>query len=130
MGKIKNAQFWESQRYNNAEFIQYYNRLMGLSISMFEWINMPKSVDTRFLELCLFGEGMCVFFKDEVLGFLALRCMIGGRLNVYQIPMERRAYASNGYQMQLDETNSVIIWNNELHTNSALDVEIFAKRLY
>lgn len=130
MGRVKNAQFWESQKYNNAEFIQYYNRLMGLSISMFEWINMPKSVDTRFLEMCLFGEGMAVFFKDDVLGFLALRCMIGGRLNVYQIPMERRAYATNGYQMELDETNSVIIFNNEMHTNSALDVEIFAKRLF
>lgn len=130
MGKIKNAQFWESQKYNQAGFIQYYNRLMSLSISMFEWKNMPSSVDVRFLEYCLFGDGFVVFFKDEVMGFLALRCMIGGRLNVYQIPMQRRAYASNGYNRELDENNSVIIWNNELHTNSALDVELFAKRLY
>lgn len=130
MGKIKNAEFWQSARYNQAGFIQYYNRLMALSMSMFEWKNMPKTVDTRFLELCLFGDGFAVFFKDEVLGFLTLRCAIGGRLNVYQIPMQRRAYASNGYNMELDETNSVIIWNNELHTNSALDVEIFSKRLF
>jgi len=130
MAKRKNKEFWESQRYNNAEFIQYYNRLMALSMSMFEWKNMPDTIDTRFLELCLFGDGMCVFFKDEVMGFLALRCMIGGQLTVYQIPKYRRAYASNGYQMDLDETNSVIIWNNELHTNSALDVEVFSKRLY
>lgn len=130
MGRVKNAEFWQSQKYNNAEFIQYYNRLMALSISMFEWKNLPASIDERFLELALFGDGMCVFFKDDVMGFLALRCMIGGRLNVYQIPIERRAYASNGYQMSLDDTNSVIIWNNELHTNSALDVEVFSKRLY
>lgn len=130
MGRRKNAEFWESAKYNTAGFIQYYNRLMALSMSMFEWKNMPKTVDTRFLELCLFGDGFAVFFKDEILGFLALRCAIGGRLNVYQIPMQRRAYASNGYNMELDETNSVIIWNNELHTNSALDVEIFAKRLF
>lgn len=130
MGRVKNAQFWESAKYNEAGFIQYYNRLMGLSMSMFEWKNMPASVDTRFLELALFGDGFCVFFKDDVLGFLTLRCAIGGRLNVYQIPMQRRAYASNGYNMELDEENSVIIWNNELHTNSALDVEIFARKLY
>ena len=130
MAKRRNAEFWQSQKYNNSEFLQYYNRFMGLSMSMFEWKNLPDSVDPRFLELCLFGDGFCVFFKDEVLGFLALRCAIGGRLNVYQIPMNRRAYASNGYQRDLDETNSVIIWNNELHTNSALDVEIFSKRLY
>lgn len=130
MGKVKNAEFYQSQKYNNAGFLQYFNRLMALSMSMFEWKNMPKSVDTRFLELCLFGDGFCVFFKDEVLGFLTLRCAIGGHLNVYQIPTMRRAYASNGYQMELDETNSVIIWNNELHTNSCLDVEVFSKRLY
>lgn len=130
MGKVKNAEFWQSQRFNQAGFIQYYNRLMALSMSMFEWKNLPDSVDPRFLELMLFGDGFCVFFKDEVLGFLALRCAIGGRLNVYQIPMQRRAYASNGYQKNLTEEDSVIIWNNELHTNSSLDVEVFAKRLY
>lgn len=131
MGKIKNGEFWQSQKYNSAGFLQYYNRLLGLSVSMFEWKNLPDSVDPRFLELCLFGDGKAVFFKDDAgLGFLALRCTIGGRLNVYQIPINRRAYASNGYNNDLNEDNSVIIWNNELHTNSALDVELFAKRLY
>lgn len=130
MGKIRNGEFWRSYKDNDAGFIQNFNRLMSLSISMFEWKNMPKTVDTRFLELCLFGDGFCVFFKDDVLGFLTLRCAIGGKLNVYQIPMRRRAYASNGYNMELNEDNSVIIWNNELHTNSSLDVEIFARKIY
>lgn len=130
MGRVKNAEFWQSSKYNQAGFIQYYNRLMALSMSMFEWKNMPPTVDTRFLELCLFGDGFALFFKDDVMGFLTLRCAIGGHLNVYQIPTRRRAFASNGYNEDYDETNSVIIYNNELHTNSALDVEIFSKRLY
>lgn len=130
MGRVKNAQFWRSTKYNEEEFINTYDRLMGLSISMFEWKNMPKSVDTRFLELCLFGDGFCVFFKDDTLGFLALRCSIGGKLNVYQIPIRRRAYASNGYNMELNDENSVIIWNNELHTNSALTVEVYARKIF
>lgn len=115
---------------NNRTYLQYYNRLTELAISMFEWQNLPKTVDQRFLEMCLFGDGMCVFFQDEVLGYLSLQCMIGGRLNVYRIPMERKAYATNGYQRELNETNSVIIFNNYLHTNSLLDVEMFSKRLY
>lgn len=115
---------------NNYTFMQYYNRLTELSISMFEWKNLPKSIDSRFLELVLFTDGMAVFFKDEEIGYLALRSMIGGKLNVYQIPTIRTAYASNGYNAMLDETNSIIIFNNMLHTNSLLDVEQFAKRLY
>lgn len=130
MGRKKDSQFWESAYMNNRSYLQYYNRLTELAISMFEWQNLPKTVDQRFLEMCLFGDGMCVFFQDEVLGYLSLQCMIGGKLNVYRIPMERKAYATNGYQRNLDETNSVIIFNNYLHTNSLLDVEMFSKRLY
>lgn len=130
MGRKKDSQFWESAYMNNRTYLQYYNRLTELAISMFEWQNLPKTVDQRFLEMCLFGDGMCVFFQDEVLGYLSLQCMIGGKLNVYHIPMERKAYATNGYQRNLDETNSVIIFNNYLHTNSLLDVEMFSKRLY
>lgn len=130
MRRKKDSQFLESAYMNNRTYLQYYNRLTELAISMFEWQNLPKTVDQRFLEMCLFGDGMCVFFQDEVLGYLSLQCMIGGNLNVYRIPMERKAYATNGYQRELDETNSVIIFNNYLHTNSLLDVEMFSKRLY
>lgn len=115
---------------NNRTYMQYYNRLTELALSMFEWKNLPETVDPRFLEMCLFSDGMCVFFQDEVLGYLSLQCMIGGNLNVYRIPNERRAYATNGYNRDLDGTNSVIIFNNYLHTNSMLDVEMFSKRLY
>lgn len=125
-----NNQFWQSATKNKQSWLMYYNRLTELSVSMFDWQNVPDTIDTRFLELCLFGDGMCVFFKDDVMGYLALRCMIGGRLDVYQIPTERTAYASNGYNMHLDNTNSVIIFNNYLHTPSRLDVEVFAKKLY
>lgn len=126
----KQTLFWESAKRNNRTYIQYYNRLMELAISMFEWKNLPDSIDPRFMELALFAEGMAVFFKDEVMGYLCLRTMIGGKLNVYQIPTERTAFASNGFHEKLDETNSVIIFNNLIHTNSMLEVEMYANRLY
>lgn len=127
--KIRDREFWMSARKNNANFIQYYNRLTELAMSMFEWHNLPDTVDPRFLELALFRDGMAIFFKDETLGYLGLRTMIGGPMNVYNIPTRRRAYASNGYNYELDENNSVIIYNNMLHTNSKLDVEMFSERL-
>lgn len=126
----KDRAFWESARMSAAGFRQYYDRLTELSVSMFEWKNLPDSVDPRFLELALFRDGMAVFFEDEVLGHLALRTMIGGPLDVYQVPTTRMAYASNGYNKELDEKNSVIIFNNMLHTNSMGVVETYARRLY
>lgn len=130
MSRRKDRQFWESAIMNNSTFRQYYNRLVELSISMFEWKNLPDSVDPRFLELTLFTDGQAVFFEDEVMGYLALQNAMGGGFDVYRIPTHRRAYAVNGYQKQLDENDSVIIYNNYLHTNSMLDVQMFAKRLY
>ena len=126
----RDGNFWESATMNNRTYMQYYNRLTELSISMFEWKGLPPSVDVRFLELTLFSDGMAVFFKDEVMGELALQTMIGGNLDVYRIPTIRRAYASNGYNKSLDENDSVLIFNNLLHTNSMTDVEMYAKRLY
>lgn len=126
----KDTEFWQSALRNNLSWRQYYNRLVELSVSMFEWKNLPETIDPRFLELALFSEGHAVFFEDEVLGYLALRCTIGGTFDVYRIPRNRRAIASNGYNKDLDESNSVLIFNNYLHTNSMLDVQIFSKRLY
>lgn len=128
--KKKDRMFWESAKLNNATYQQYYNRLTELSTVMFEWKNLPPTVDPRFLELTLFAKGMAVFFKDDTLGYLALPVAINGTWNVYNIPKGRRAYATNGYQNNLDETNSVIIFNNYTHTNSMLDVEMFSRRLY
>lgn len=126
----KDRQFWESAAMNNGTYKQYYNRLVELSISMFEWKNLPDSVDARFLELCLFVDGQAIFFYDEELGYLTLQNAMNGGFNVYRIPVNRRAYAVNGYNRELDESNSVIIFNNYLHTNSQLDAVMFAKRLY
>lgn len=126
----KDRQFWESAAMNNGTYKQYYNRLVELAISMFEWKNLPDSVDARFLELCLFVDGQAIFFYDEELGYLTLQNAMNGGFNVYRIPVNRRAYAVNGYNRELNENNSVIIFNNYLHTNSQLDAVMFAKRLY
>lgn len=128
--KKKDRMFWESAKLNNATYQQYYNRLTELSTVMFEWKNLPDTIDPRFLELTLFANGQAVFFKDEDLGYLALPVATNGAWNVYNIPTGRRAYASNGYNLNLDEKNSVIIFNNYTHTNSKLDVEMFSRRLY
>ena len=132
MRKYKDTKqdFWNSNKINDSTYLYYYTTLTELAISMFEWKNLPETVDARFLELTLFSDGMAVFFKDKELGYLALQTMIGTPLNVYRIPTKRRAYAVNGYRENLTEEDSVIIYNNYLHTNSMCDIEMFASRLY
>ena len=129
--KREKSLFGESATVNNLTYMQYLNRLTELSVSMFEWKNLPPTVDARYLELHLFESGSMVYFDDDVIGNLCLDCLSGGRLDVYGNPVLRRAYSSyNNYQKLLKESNSVIIWNNYLHTNSILEVKMFARRLY
>lgn len=130
MGKSKTF-FNESLELNKLTYMQYIRRLTELSTSMFEWKNVPESVDTRYLEMQLFYNGCAIYFNDDVMGDLCLSCTVNGGFDVYGNPKERRAYSRyNNYSRTLNEENSVIIWNNYIRTNSVLDVKMFARRLY
>lgn len=126
----RKTQFGESLRNNMQSYMEYVDMLTELSMAMFKWENLPDTVDERYLELTLFRNGNAVFFKDEVIGYLALTCASNGPFDVYRIPINRRAYAVNGYQKNLTNKDSVIIYNNMIHTNAVRIVRVFAKKLY
>ena len=137
----RKTNFSESLFQNNNQYGMYLERLTELAVSMFEWKNLPDTCDERFLELTLFTNGYAIFFEDEDLSrtglsdsdngsYLALPVATNGRWNVYNVPTKRRAYASNGYNKTLDANNSVMIYNNLLHTNSVNICRAYARRLY
>lgn len=126
----KRTYFDDSLVDNLQAYNLYLDRLTELSMTVFKWNNLPPTVDQRFLELTLFKDGQAVFFNDEDLGYLGLQTTTnGGGFTVYRVPIKRRAYAVNGYQLNLDNKNSVIIYNNYLRKNSYSGVKYFAKRL-
>ena len=128
---LNDLQFNQSLLENRLSYLEYYELLEDIGLNCFKWKNLPSSVDERFLEMTLFEKGQAVFFKDDAMEkYLALTVMIGGELNVYRIPTKRNAYATNGYFNRLTEKDSVLIFNNRIHTPSKLQVEIFAQRLY
>ena len=131
MSRRKKTNFEDSANTNTLTYMQYLRHLMELSISMFEWKNLPSTVDPRYIELRLFETGSVVFFKDDVLGELCLDCIQQGNFDVYGNPITRRAYSYyNNYQKTLNDKNSVLIWNNYLRTNSVTDIQLYAKRLW
>ena len=133
MGKRK-TNFDESLLGNTATYGQYLRVLSELAVSMFEWQNVPESVDVRYLEMQLFLSGIAVWFKDEELENkpqLCLSCLPAGNFDVYGYPTKRTAYSRyNGYNKTLSSSDSVIIYNNFLRTPAVTDSMIYAKRLY
>lgn len=131
MGARKKTDFEESLKCNQGTYVQYIRRLTELATSMFEWKNLPDTVDERYIEMQLFYNGSVVYFNDDVMGDLCLSCIPSGRMDVYGNPITRVAYSRyNNYNKRLTEKDSVIVWNNYIRTNSVLDVKMFAGRLY
>lgn len=127
----KRTFFGESLATNMLTYNQYFMQLTEIAISRFKWLNLPASVDSRYIEKTLFQSGSAVYFNDEYLGDLCLNVITQGSFNVYGYPIKRRAYSNyNNYQKELDDKNSVIIFNNYMRTNSLTQVINFSKRLY
>lgn len=119
----------EAMWLNNVTFMDYYYRIEEIAINMFEWANLPDSVDERFIELILCEYGYGVYFDDPVLGNLFLTCMTMEPLDVYRYPTKRRAYSVNSYQKELTDKDSVLVYNNYLHTNTLTTIILYARRL-
>lgn len=128
--KTNNGMFIDSAVSNKLAYYTYYTQLLEIAISRFKWINLPDTVDARFLEVVLNTKGFALFFKDDDIGYLGMNTTIGGRLSNYNIPINRQAFASNGYKANRTIKDSVIVWNNLIHTNGQTKLLEFAKDLY
>ena len=95
------------------------------------------------MEYTLFYEGAAIFFKDNDLTernlskneqeeggtYLALQVVLGGDLNVYRVPNNRKAYAVNTYNKKLTVEDSVIIWNNMIRLPEYGRMMFYASKL-
>lgn len=120
---------------NNAENAAavnlYVNRLLDLCLSVFKWNGLPDNIDPRYIERALAMKGYVLFFRDDVMDrYLCLECMQNGPFDVYNVPINRTAYAANGYQNSLNNGNSVLIYNNYTRTTMINVIRNYAKSLF
>ena len=121
---------------NINSFIKYRDQLMELGMSMIAWDfskigkEERQFLTQRQIEWNEYYKGSTVFFKDEELGsYLCLPVMLSGPFDLDDIPKKRVAYAKNGYRKELNENNSVVIYNNYLRKPSCYTVNHYASML-
>ena len=90
---------------NQATYYDYLDRFKKIALSRFEWVNLPESMNERFLEECLFYFGQASLLKDENYGFINTQCCSNGQINIYGLPTSLHCY-SFGYDT-----------NRKLYTN-------------
>ncbi len=137
-GIEKNAQN-QNVQLNEASYWSWLYRFLNIAVSMFEWQNLPEGIDSRMMELWLISNGYCIFFKDDALrhdpemrapeGYAVLQGVAHGKWDLYNLPIDRRVYAPQGFQKELTNQNSVIIFNNQLRTPEIQTYMLYAHRI-
>lgn len=115
---------------NNQTFSAWFNRLYSMALSTFEWTGLPPTVDRRYLEMILFWRGLGVFFRDEIMGDLFLPMATASQLDIYGYPMERQAISYNYTSRMLNNTDSVLIYDNLARAPMAQTMRMYAMRLW
>lgn len=86
--------YLEAAVLNNKTYQDFYDRLARIALSMFEWENLPDSMDQQFLEYCLFQYGQAaLLYHEEYGGFINLQSVTAGKLNIYMKPIELECYS-------------------------------------
>ena len=131
LGMWDNKDFWNSANDNEWSAIHYLNRLTELAMAMFEWKNLPPTIDWRFLEYTLYYDGKALWFYEDGIGdYVVTKCAMSGKMNFYRVPNDRRAYADNGYQRNFTDKDSVVIFNNMLRLPSYPAMTFYARKLW
>lgn len=122
-------------RQKNSQITNYYTYLMklrqckALAENVFCYENLPKEIDVAYMNQILVNEGAIAFFKDEVLGLIALPYTVLGKLDVYGRPNNIIVFGKNGYTRRLKKDEFVIMYDNYGKYPLILDIYQYAERL-
>lgn len=122
-------------RSKNSQITNYYTYLMklrqcrSLAENVFCYENMPEMIDVAYMNAVLVNKGAITFFKDEIMGLIALPFSISGKLDVYGRPQRIIAYGKNGYNKPLKKGEFVIMYDNYGRYPLILDIYQYAERL-
>ena len=104
---------------------------------MFEWVNLPDSMNARYLEECLYYKGQASLLKDEVFGFINTQCASNGYLNIYGLPTSLNCYSFQYNSIRnlysglegTEDKDCILVMNNWQRVPTASTIELFAQRL-
>lgn len=142
--KTSSIEFLDSAYVNSTTYIDYLERLKKIALSMFEWVNLPESMNQRYLEECLYYKGMASLLKDKDYGFINTQCCSNGYINIYGLPTslncfsfqyhtDRKLYTGLPIKEEDDvekDKYCILVMNTWEKVPTATSIELFARRLY
>lgn len=123
---------------NKLTFDDYLERMKKIALSMFVWVNLPPSMNARYLELSLFYKGQAALLYDDNYGFINTKAADAGYMNIYGLPTKincysykynetRDLYVSGSNAKKSEEC--ILVMNNYDRTPTNSSLCLFATRL-
>lgn len=127
---------------NDQTYLDYKRRLKKIAMSIFEWRNLPDSMDSEYIEYCLYALGQCALLHTPEYGFINTKATTSGNLNLYGLPTALNCYSFGSVQYNRnvyyggeskDINSECILVKNTQDRNpvpTVATLELFAYRLY
>lgn len=142
-----NYKFTDSLAINNSTYVDYLNRFKKIALSIFEWVNLPPSMNARWIERCLYYNGKCALLKDKNYGFINTNASSAGYINIYGIPTKLQCYSFEYQQyrktytglnltdteedrIKKENSEAILVLNDWEGTPTCGTMDLFAYRLY
>lgn len=123
---------------NNQTYIDYLERMKKICLSMFDWQNLPPSMNARFIEMCLFYNGQAALLYSDEYGYINTMAADGGYINIYGLPTEIQCYSyrfnerRSLYTVDTGEEKGkecILVMNNYERVPTSATISLFAYRL-
>lgn len=130
--------FRDAMLLNSNTYVDFLERMKKICLSMFEWENLPTSMNARFLEMCLYYNGQATLLYDDEYGYINTMCADGGYINIYGLPTELNCYSYRFNQrrsLYMTDTGQekgaecILVMNNYERVPTAATINLFAYRL-
>lgn len=132
------SKFQDALLLDDQTYLDYLERMKKICLSMFEWVNLPDTMNERYLEMCLYYKGQAALLYDEDYGFINTQAVNSGYINIYGLPTKLNCFSFSYNKMrELYTPNSdlppeeecILVMNNYQRVPTCSTIELFAKRL-
>lgn len=137
--RYKDNGFYTNVYVQDETFFDYLERIKEIAISMFEWVNLPSSMDSFYLEMCLYYQGKAALLYDEKYGFINTKCATSSYLNIYGKPTKVNCYSFSyqeekevyyGFKEENEMSKCILVYNSINRQPTISSILLFAYRLY
>lgn len=138
--KPLNSEFGDAQLVNGQTYNDYIYRMKKIILSMFEWKNLPDTMNARYLEMCLYYKGQAAMLYDSNFGYINTQAVDSGYINIYGLPTlincfsysyntQRNLYVADSDENPEKDKECILVMNTFERVPTCSTIELFAMRL-